>query len=255
MTQQAPISATLRTRPLTGAERRAQALGRRCHDRGDADGALRAYRELLATRGDFADVHYRVAILLDERGELEAASHHLERALVLNPGYIEALLALASQCERRGEFDRSRQLVERARERSDPARGTLDPTTRSKLANMQAELGDAYREAGELREAITAYGKSLERCPHFHDVRHRLGMTLREAGRPDAALAEFRRVIRSEPGFREAVVQLGVTLYSLGRAGEAIARWRAVLEDEPGRADAQMYLRLVASRQRAGPDG
>ncbi len=238
---------------MTGAERRAHALGRRCHDRGDGDGALRAYRELLATRGDFADVHYRVAILLDERGDLESASHHLERALVLNPGYIEALLALASLSERLGDFDRSRQLAERARERSDPARGTLDPTTRSKLANLQAELGDAYREAGELQEAIAAYRKSLERCPHFHDVRHRLGMTLREAGRPDAALAEFRRVMRGNPSFRAAAVQLGVTLYSIGRAGEAAARWRAVLEDEPGRADAQMYLRLVAARE-AGSD-
>ena len=135
--------------------------------------------------------------------------------------------------------------------RSDPARGTLDPTTRSKLANLQAQHGDAYREAGELQEAIAAYRKSLDRCPQFHDVRHRLGMTLREAGRPDAALAEFRRVMRGNPSFRAAAVQLGVTLYSIGRSGEATSTWRAVLKDEPGRTDAQMYLRLVADR-RAG---
>lgn len=234
---------------MTGAERRAHALGRRCHERGDAAGALRAYRELLTTRGDFADVHYRVAILLDEAGDLEAASSHLERALVLNPSYVEALLALASLSERRGDFDRSRQLAERASQRRDPGRGTLDPTTRSKLANLQAELGDAYREAGELQEAIAAYRKSLDRCPHFHDVRHRLGMTLREAGRPDAALAEFRRVMRGNPSFWAAAVQLGVTLYSIGRSGEANSTWRAVLKDEPGRTDAQMYLRLVADRE------
>lgn len=190
-------------------------------------------------------MHYRVATLLDGKGDFDGAAEHLREALQQNPGYVEALLAMASLCERSGDYDRSSELAERARELSAPGKGRLDPTTRAKLANMQAELADAYREAGELREAVVGYRKALDRCPHFHDVRYRLGLVLREAGRPDAALGEFRRVMRGNPAFREAAVQLGVTLYSLGRAAEAIDQWREVLRDEPGRADAQMYLRMV----------
>lgn len=243
----APASqgAAVRTGPLSAAERRAYELGRRCFERGDAEGALFAYQELLRTRGGFADVHYRVATLLEDRGDLEGAAQHLREALQRNPAYAEALLALATLYERTGDYERSSELFRRASELYGCDRGTLDPTTRAKLANMQAELADAYREAGDLREAVVGYRKALDRCPHFHDVRYRLAVVLREAGRPDAALAELRRVMRGNPAFREAAVQAGVTLYSLGRTGEAIEQWRAVLRDEPGRADARMYLRMV----------
>ena len=50
------------------------------------------------------------------------------RAIALNPGYAEALLALASVCERDGDFDRSRELAERAaadRSGWDPIRAAV----------------------------------------------------------------------------------------------------------------------------------
>ena len=231
---------------LTGAERRALEVGRRREERGDAAGAIEAYEQLLATRG-FADVHYRVGTLLDEQGDAEQATRHLERALALNPDYLEALLALVGLYERHGDFQRGAALAARAQERAQAEGGRLDATTQAKLANLQAELGDAFRDAGELREAIDAYRKALDRCPQFLDVRQRLGIALREAGRPDAAIAELRRVIDANPSYREARVQLGVTLYSLGRAPEAVEQWQQVLREEPEREDARMYLRLVAS--------
>lgn len=252
MAGSAPPAGTPHRGPLTGAERRAHELGRRLYEQGDIDGALAAYRELLQTRRGFADVHYRVATLLERKGDLESASQHLHEALHQNPAYIEALLALASLYERQGDFDRSRDLARRAADLAGPARGRVDPTTRAKLANMQAELADAYCEAGELREAVAGYRKALERCPHFHDVRFRLALALRDAGQPDAACAELRRVIRGNPSFLDASVQLGLTLYGLGRGAEALACWREVLREDPDRADAKMYLRMVEARPQGG---
>ena len=188
-----------------------------------------------------------VGTLLERKSDLQAATRSLERALQLNPGYVEALLALASLSEQRGDFDRSRVLAERAHAHMGPTQGAIDPTTRAKLANMQAELGDAFREAGELRDAVDAYRKALERCPHFHDVRYRLAIALRELGRPDAALTELRKVLRGNPRFLEAAVQRGVTLYSLGRTEEARAQLRDVLREDPERNDARMYLRLLST--------
>ena len=106
--------------------------------------------------------------------------------------------------------------------------------------------GNAYFEAGEVREAIEAYRKALDRCPDFHDIRYSLGIALRDAGLPDRALSEFRRVLRGNPSYLEAQVQLGLTLYTLGRSTEALVQWRAVLEREPEQGQARMYLRLVA---------
>jgi len=238
--------------PLTVTERRTYELGRRRYARGDCEGALRALRRLLETRRGFADVHYMVGTLLEQENDLGPAADHLREALQLNPAYTEAMVALASIYERLGEFDRSRALAERVAEHAQPTAGPVDATTRGKLANLEAELGDAYREAGELGDAIEVYRKALDRCPTFHDIRFRLGVSLREAGLPDRALAEFARILRANPGCAEAAIQRALTLYSLGRSDDAIAEMRAVAALHPTREDAQMYIRLLARRADTG---
>jgi tetratricopeptide (TPR) repeat protein len=233
---------------MTGAERERYSLGRSLFERGDVEPALDALNEFLLTRKDFADVHYMVGVLLDLRGEINAAQRSLRRAIALNPAYAEALLALASVTERGGDFDRSRELAERASALTRTSSGSLDNVTRGKLANLQAATADAYANVGELREAVEGYRKSLDRCPDFHDIRYRLGVVLRELGLPDQALREFKRVLRGNPGLLDAQVQLGLTYYTLGRSEDALERWRAVLKFDPGRDDARMYTRMVLSK-------
>ncbi len=230
--------------PLTPAERRDYELGRRCFERGDAETSLPHLTRLIQTR-NFADVHYMIGILYNREGDFSAAGHSLREALRINPSYTEALLALANVYEGQGDFERSREIAERAGSVARTANDVLDATTRGKLANLQAALGDAYCEVGELREAIEAYRKALDRCPNFPDIRNRLGIALRDAGLPDRALAEFRRVLRGHPEFCNAAVQLGVTLYSLGRSEEAAKEWEGVLAEHPEREDARMYLRMI----------
>jgi tetratricopeptide (TPR) repeat protein len=233
---------------MNPSERRAYAIGREHFERGDADEGIAQLSELLRTRKEFADVHYMLGVLLERKNDSAAAASSLREALRINPGYTEAMLALANVYELAGDFERSREIAERARKVASPTAGVLDATTRGKLANLQAELGDAYSEAGDLREAVEAYSKALDQCPTFHDIRFRLGVALREAGQPARALAEFSRVLRANPKLTEAAVQRGLTLYTLGRADDALAEWQAVLARDPERKDAAMYLRLVAKR-------
>lgn len=242
-------SSVIRSVRMTSEEREMYLHGRTLFERGDVEPALEALNALLRTRSDFADIHYMIGVLLDRRGDLDAASRSLGRAIRLNPSYAEALLALASVCERGGDFDRSREFAERASAPTRGAAGALDATTRGKLANLQAAVADAYAEAGELREAVEGYRKALERCPDYHDIRHRLGITLRELGLPDQAMREFKRVLRGNPGLLDAQVQLGLTYYCLGRSEDALERWQAVLRHDPGRDDALMYTRLVRSKR------
>ena len=108
--------------------------------------------------------------------------------------------------------------------------GDLDATTRGKLANLQAALGDAYREVREPHEAIEAYRKALDRCPGFHDIRHGSGWHcarrgFRTAPSPSSAASCTTGVARR----RRAG---GLTLYTLGRA-DALAEWETVLEQNP----------------------
>jgi tetratricopeptide (TPR) repeat protein len=226
-------------------ERESYLLGRQRFEAGDDRGALETFTLLLESCPRFADVHYMVGLVHERGGDLEAASSSLERALEINPSYAEAVAALVSVYERRGLFERSRELAAQLSPSADPAQGNLDATTRGKLANLHAVLGDAYREAGELREAIEAYRKALDRCPSFHDIRHRLGIALREAGLPNHAIGEFKRVLRTHSDYLESAVQLGLTYYTLGRTPQALEEWESVLERDPSREDARMYLRMV----------
>jgi tetratricopeptide (TPR) repeat protein len=238
-----PMPTTVR---MTVAERESYSRGRALFESGEIDPALEAFGRLLKTKEGFADIHYMVGVLFDRKGELESAAESLRKAIRLNPNYAEALLALASVHERRGDYDRSRELAQRAAAVSQTGAGNLDSTTRGKLANMQAAVGDAYAEVGERREAIEAYRKALDRCPDFHDIRHRLGVTLREAGLPAQAAIEFRRVLRANPGLHDSRVQLGLTYYALGRARDALVEWQQVEREVPERPDIAMYLKLVS---------
>jgi tetratricopeptide (TPR) repeat protein len=237
---------------MTSREKEVYARGKSLFERGDVDPALEELNSLLETRKDFADVHYMIGVLLDRRGDIDASADSLRDAIHLNPSYAEALLALASVYERQGNYSKSRELAERASTLAQSSAGTLDATTRGKLANLQAAVADAYAEVGDLREAIEGYRKSLERCPDFHDIRYRLGIALRDVGLPDQALREFKRVLRGNPGLLDAQVQLGLTYYTLGRSADALERWRAVLSHDPGREDARMYTRLVLSKTQQG---
>ncbi len=231
-------------RVMNADEQRAFRLGCRSFERGEVDAALVQFEHLLRSREGLADVHYRVGVIHERKNDLAAAARSLWKALRINPGYAEAILALASVYERQGNFERAREITQRAHT-SRTANGRLDATTRGKLANLQAELAHALREAGEHREAIEAYRAALDRCPEFHDIRLRLAVTLRDAGLPDQSLTELRRILRHYPNLHDATVQLGVTLYTLGRTDEAIREWSAITDRDPTHKDAQMYLRLV----------
>lgn len=224
--------------------------GRRAFEQGDEATSIACLERLAAHGRRFADVHYMLGLLHERRGDLPAALARLQEAIRINPAYVEALLALASLHERSGDYDRSQGYAERASQLSRAAAGGLDPTTRGKLANQQAALADALARAGELREAIEEYRRALDRCPTFHDIRHRLAVTLRDAGLPAQAAREFQRILDMQPSLLDSQIQLGLTWYSMGRTPEAIAEWNAVLEKDPGRDAARMYLRLVRGRDR-----
>jgi tetratricopeptide (TPR) repeat protein len=239
---------------MTAADRELYVQGRASFERGEVERALEALTLLLPRKVGFADLHYMVGVLLDQQGDTDGARDRLHDAIRLNPSYTEALLALASVYERDGEFDRSQELAERAASAAPVVPGPLDATTRGKLANLQASVGDAYAQVGEWREAIDAYRKALDRCPDFHDIRHRLGIALREVGLPHQAELEFKRVMRGNPDLLGAQVQLGLTYYTMGRAPDAVGLWSEVLRHDPSQSDALMYLRMVRGPEAEIPE-
>ncbi len=220
------------------------ALGREYYGARDFDRAGPVLRLVLEEHDGYADVHDKLGVIAHSRGNFSVAEHHFERALELNPGYTEAALNLAVTYNESGKYDRAREVYQRIQVvRGETAEG-LEPFARGKLANMHAELAQAYVDAGLVHEAIREYENATSLCPQFADLQVKLGAQLRAVNRFAGARSRYEAALRSKPDYVPARLQLGVTLLALGDAEAAEAEWRRVIALEPENSQAKMYIRI-----------
>jgi tetratricopeptide (TPR) repeat protein len=123
----------------------------------------------------------------------------------------------------------------------------LDPFARGKIANMHAEVAQAYADAGLLHDAITEYERAVRLCPQFADLRTKLGTLLRETNDLGRSREQYEAAVEARPNYTAARIQLGVTLLALGETDAAAEQWRRVLELDPDNVPARMYLRVCGS--------
>jgi tetratricopeptide (TPR) repeat protein len=222
-------------------------LGREHYGKREFDKAEPMLREVLENSDRFADVHDMLGVIAHFRGNFIAAERHFERALLINPQYTEAALNLAVTYNDRGKYEAARQVYSRIKGTPGGSLLGLDPFARGKIANMHAEVGQAYADAGLAREAIAEYEKAVGLCPQFADLRTKLGTLLREVNDLPRAREQYEAAVNARPSYVPARIQLGVTLLSLGESAAAGEQWRKALEIEPDNVRAKMYLRMVSA--------
>ena len=115
----------------------------------------------------------------------------------------------------------------------------------ARLANLHAELGDAYAEGGAPGRAIEQYQRALELGPTFHDLRYRMARLLLETGRALEAREVLEEVLRSRPNFVDAEAALGLAHYLAGDAIGARDIWKACLQRRPENVRVEAYLAML----------
>ncbi|WP_437810579.1 tetratricopeptide repeat protein [Sorangium sp. So ce1078] len=228
-------------------------LGREHYERREYDLAEHALLQILEKTDRFADVFNMLGVILHERGDFLAAEAYFERAVQLNEHYTEALLNLAVTYNDLGKYEAARQVYSRIR-RGEGTGGVLDPFARGKIANMHADLAQAYADAGCAQEAIAELKRAVALCPTFVDLQLRLGTMYRDAGNLALAREHYAAARDANPKYAPARVLLGVALHALGASELAIAEWREALAMEPDNKTAKMYLRMEEAR-RSGRTG
>src|SRR6185369_394447 len=193
--------------------------GREHYQKREFDKADYLLREVIEHSDSYADVFDMLGIIAHSRGDLHAAARYFERAVALNASYTEALLNLAVTYNDLGRYEAARQIHSKVRKLGNTGPMQIDPFARGKIANMHADLGQAYAEAGIVHEAIEQYQKAVSLCPTFADLRTRLGSLYRDAGDLQHAREQFQAAKDANPRFVQARVLLGVTHYSLGDSG------------------------------------
>jgi tetratricopeptide (TPR) repeat protein len=218
--------------------------GREHYQKREFDKADYLLREVIEHSDSYADVFDMLGIIAHSRGDLHAAARYFERAVALNSSYTEALLNLAVTYNDLGRYEAARQIHSKVRKLGNVGPVQIDPFAHGKIANMHADLGQAYAEAGIVHEAIEQYLKAVQLCPSFADLRARLGTLYRDAGDLARAREQYEAAKSSNPKYVPARVLLGVTLFSQGDSAAAVNEWREVLELDPENKSAQMYVRM-----------
>jgi tetratricopeptide (TPR) repeat protein len=82
-------------------------------------------------------------------------------------------------------------------------------------------LGNIYKETGNLIRAKTVYQQVLQIDPNLAIAHYNLGMTLRAMGEYKGAIAAYRQAIQLNPQAAEAYQNLGVVLLQIGQVLES----------------------------------
>lgn len=211
----------------------------------DYYGAVHLLEEVLQSGRSFADVHHLLGLSLALLGQKERALAEFERALALNPRYIEANIHRGILLNELGRAEEAEASFRAAAAHGDAGATGFSRPVAAKLANQHAGLGEAYAEAGALSEAIAEFRRGVALGPAFHDLRYRLARLLLEAGRPLEAREELEAILAENGDFLDALASLGLAHYLAGDAVAAREVWARCQARRPNNARVEAYLAMA----------
>jgi len=211
----------------------------------DYYGAAHLLEEIVGSGRAFADVHHLLGLSRTLLGQRERAVEEFDRALALNPRYIEAHIHRGIALSDLGLVEEAEASFRQAANHDRQTGTGFSRHVAAQLANLHAGLGEAYAEAGSLPDAVVQYARAVELGPDFHDMRYRLARLLLEGGNALEAREHLERIVAANPEFVDARAALGLAQYMSGDPDGARAAWALVLERRPGHARATAYLSML----------
>ena len=222
-------------------------LGREHYQKREFDKAEYLLKQVVQQTDRFADVFDMLGVIAHAHGDFAQAELNFEKAVALNPNYTEAQLNLMVTYNDLGKYDSAREIYARIRAR---AAGPTDAFAMGKIANMHAEISQAYQDAGMPAEAVIELERAVALCPSFADLRTRLATLYRDSGQKDRAREQLEIAKQHNPNYVQARVLLGVALLSAGEHHAAIEEFQAVIDRDGEHKSAQMYLKIAQTQQR-----
>jgi tetratricopeptide (TPR) repeat protein len=212
---------------------------------GDYFGSIHLLEDLIESGRAFADAHQLLGLCYHMVGRSETALESFDRALGLNPRYVEAQIHRGIVLSDLGRPQDAAQAFTAAREWGGADRCGVPAHHAAKLANLHAELAEAYVEAGALGQAIEQYRAALDLGPEYHDLRYRLARVLLEAGRTLESREELQRVVQARPGSTDVRLFYGLACYVSGDAATARLVWEELANRDSDDARAKAYLAML----------
>src|SRR5689334_13280375 len=156
------------------------------HERGDAAGAERLYRQILQVDPDYADAHYLLGRIAQDRGLLDDAQRHVQEAIRCNPREPTFHHTAGQIHYARGQFSDAIARLEAVRE--------LDPAV-----DCHTDLGCAYEKVGRFADAVREFEQAVALAPESPLALNNYANSLKDRGRVEEAIPVFRKAKNLAP--------------------------------------------------------
>jgi tetratricopeptide (TPR) repeat protein len=202
--------------------------------------------------------HFQLARNAAERGNLDEAVRQYKRVLELDPKNAKAHLNLGIVYGRQWNL-----IIEPPKDILDLAAYHLEQLPKTSMwkkevseykealridpnfAEAHFNLGVAYQEKGNHKEAIAEYQKTLQIYPNYLEAHNNLGILYFRNGLLDQAFMEYQRTIEIKPDYAKGYYNIGGVYREKKKMDEAITSFQKALEINPNFAEAHYSLAVM----------
>ena len=204
----------------------------------DLGGSREAYQSLVQMMPDDPRIRYGAGRAAAAAGSLEAAQHHLLRAVDLLPTYGEAHYALALLLREQGQDRASANHLELFERNPQGEPAIRDPLLREVRVSAAEHLrqGVEAKAAGRVAEAIALHLKALEEDPGLVQARVNLVILYGQQGQTDDAESQYHAAMQAGAQSAELHYNYGVLAYQAREAEKARAAFQQALALNPDHA-------------------
>lgn len=201
------------------------------------------WRDTLATNERAWAAHQNLGVILDRRGESEAALKHFHRVVELQPDEYQTYMNISIALSKQGKMD----------EALAAAQTAIDLQPRSALArfNMGTLLVTLKRDT----EAIKQFEAAIGYRPAYAAAHFNLGVVYERNDRVPEALTAFQQAINADPGLQQAWMRLASLQRRTGDAAAALKTLEAAAYRFPESEAIADALRQAASETDTPPGG
>ena len=214
----------------------------------DYRGAALLLKSAIDAGRGYADAHHMLGLCYAMTEWREEALASFDAAIKLNPRYVEAHLNRSIVLSDLGRAADAEEALGKAHELGRVDATGFPAVIANRLANMHAELGRAYREAGAAEKAIAQFRDALAMRPAFADLRLDLARTLIEVGALPDAVSELETILRGQPDWVEAMLLRGLAAYLAADYDGAKEVWERASRQHPDEPRLETYRSMLARK-------
>jgi predicted O-linked N-acetylglucosamine transferase (SPINDLY family) len=215
-------------------------LGPLLFQRGQTDHAVNIMKHAADLLPSDPDVHFNLAVGLEQSGNLQESRKHYGKVLKLTPGNSQAYYNLSNVLRQLGELD----------EAVDALKAAMK--IRPESAEIYNNLGRIFQKKGDTEKAKSYYLHALNLNPSMAITHYNLGLNLLKSGELANAETHLETALSLSPDFLEARRSMGSLLQKQGRLEESIDCFKKILETHPD--DIETLNNLAFTLHRSGAD-